>query len=133
MYEELKKYGEIKLTFNCFYDLRKDFIIVFFEAKRIINPIIPQGINKVNLQETYQPTDAANKNFIQYIVNLKAERSFAKDDNDSEAVQRIDAWFTNFENQLKNLFDSPDLQLVFDRQNYNFHIQIGNNEPFTLN
>jgi predicted ATP-binding protein involved in virulence len=126
-------FGNSYVGFNNVHVIRNKYLIVFFEAKRIINPIIPQGINKFNLQETYKPTEAANQNFIQYIVNLKAERSFAKDDNDSEAVQRIDAWFTNFENQLKNLFDAPDLQLVFDRHNYNFHIQIGNNEPFTLN
>ncbi len=127
------RFGNTILTFNSLYGLHKNYINVFFEAKRIIAPIIPQGINKVNLLEHYQSTDNANKDFIQYIVNLKAERSFAKDDNDLEAVERIDAWFTNFENQLKNLFDAEDLQLIFDRQNYNFHIQIGDNEPFAFN
>jgi predicted ATP-binding protein involved in virulence len=126
------KYGNIKLTFYKLESLHKDLINVFFEAKRVIAPLIPQGINKVNLLEHYQSTDNANKDFIQYIVNLKAERSFAKDDNDLEAVERIDVWFANFENQLKNLFDAPDLQLIFDRQNYNFHIQIGDHEPFTF-
>lgn len=74
-----------------------------------------------------------NQYFIQYIVNLKAERSFAKDDNDTEAVQRIDAWFERFGQQLQDLFDAPDLRLVFDRQHYNFNILIGDNEPFTFN
>lgn len=129
----LAKYGNIKVTFQDLSPLCKGFICVFFEAKRIANPRIPNGINMVDLQEAYQSTDRANENFVQYIVNLKAERSFAKDDNDFEAVQRIDNWFSNFENQLKELFDAPDLMLVFDRQNYNFNIQISDNEPFTLN
>lgn len=128
----LTQFGNTEITFNDEEGLHTQCLVVFFEAKRIVTPAIPQGINKVNLKEHYQTTDQASKDFIQYIVNLKAERSFAKDDNDTEAVQRIDAWFDNVEAQLKNLFDAPDLHLVFDRQNYNFLIQIGNNTPFTF-
>ncbi|POZ51875.1 AAA family ATPase [Methylovulum psychrotolerans] len=128
----LLRFGNTKINFNNEHGLHKQSLVVFFEAKRIVTPAIPQGINKVNLKERYQTTDQASKDFIQYIVNLKAERSFAKDDNDTETVQRIDAWFDNVEAQLKNLFDAPDLHLVFDRQNYNFLIQIGDNTPFAF-
>jgi predicted ATP-binding protein involved in virulence len=126
------RFGNTKIDFNDEYGLHKQCLIVFFEAKRIVTPTIPKGINKVNLKERYQTTDQASKDFIQYIVNLKAERSFAKDDNDTETVQRIDTWFDNVEAQLKNLFDAPDLHLVFDRQHYNFLIQIGDNTPFAF-
>lgn len=108
------------------------YILIFFESKRIATANIPAGINKIELKKSYNTTEKVNQDFIQYIVNLKAERSFAKDDNDNEAAKKIDAWFERFENQLKELFDAPDLQLVFDRKNYNFNIQIGDNEPFTL-
>jgi predicted ATP-binding protein involved in virulence len=123
-----KNQNEVKSYFDV-----GNFILTTFESKRLVAPTIPQGIHKVNLSKTHKPDDEKiNKNFIQYIVNLKAERSFAKDDNDNAAVEKIDAWFIKFETQLKELFDAPDLQLIFDRKNYNFHIQIGNNEPFTL-
>ena len=110
----------------------KNYILTFFEAKRINLPKIPSGINKVNFKYNYKSTEKINQDFIQYIVNLKAERSFAKDDNDNNVAKKIDDWFNRFENQLKELFDAQDLQLVFDRKNYNFNIQIGNNEPFTF-
>jgi predicted ATP-binding protein involved in virulence len=109
------------------------YLLTFFESKRIVSPNIPKGINKVDLKNNYPLNEKINQNFIQYIVNLKAERSFANDDNDSEAVVEIDTWFENFEDKLKDLFDAPDLQLIFDRKNYNFYIQISNNEPFSLN
>ncbi len=108
------------------------YILTFFESKRVAYAKDPTGINKVFLKKNYKTTDKVNEKFIQYIVNLKAERSFAKDDNDNEAAKKIDAWFERFENQLRELFDAPNLQLVFDRKNYNFNIQIGDNEPFTL-
>ncbi len=109
-----------------------NYLLTFFESKRIVATNIPTGISKVELKKNYNTKERINQSFIQYIVNLKAERSFAKDDNDNEVAKKIDIWFERFENQLKDLFDAPDLQLVFDRKNYNFHIQIGSNEPFSL-
>lgn len=116
-----------------FFDYYHDYLKISFNAKRTTNLKIPRGIEKIDFEGYVFKEMYLNTQFVQYIVNLKAERSFARDDNDNEAVKRIDAWFERFENQLKILFDAPDLSLVFDRQNYNFHIQIGNNEPFAFN
>jgi len=116
--------------------LKDNYLTVFFEAKRFNepnNPIHPKGKNKIEFKEQYQSTDKVNQYFIQYIVNLKAERSFARDENEHEAAKQIDEWFERFENQLKSIFDAPDLRLIFDRKNYNFHIKIGENEPFAFN
>lgn len=137
--ERLKKFidsfGNIYVTFKYNYINSFEsgnYLLTFFESKRVASAKIPAGINKVELKKIYGTKERTNQDFIQYIVNLKAERSFAKDDNDNEAAKKIDIWFERFENQLKELFDAPDLKLVFDRKNYNFHIQIGNNEPFSL-
>ncbi len=108
-------------------------LFVLFAAKRHSQMVIPKSITKITLPTAVDANEKINNQFMQYIVNLKAERSFAKDDNEQEAVQRIDAWFTNFEQQLQRLFDAPSLQLIFDRKNYNFLIQIDQQEPFALN
>ncbi len=104
------------------------FILIFFDAKRQANFSIPQGIQKVDLLNV----STLSQYFIQHIVNLKAERSFAKDDNDGQKVSEIDRWFDRFENCLKNLFDSEALTLLFDRKNYNFLISIPGQEPFSF-
>jgi len=109
------------------------YILLFFDAKRLTSSmIIPKGINTIEFKKNYIPVDKINQNFIQYIVNLKFDSLVAKVDNDIDSSTKIDKWFEDFENQLKILFDAPDLKLVFDRKNYNFYIQIGTNEPFTL-
>jgi predicted ATP-binding protein involved in virulence len=128
----ISSYGETKISFKHPHLITTNYLYVFFESKRINQPTLPNGITKVELKNV-SANSKLNTYFIQHIVNLKAERSFAKDDNDNEAVKRIDNWFERFENQLRILFDAPDLRLIFDRQNYNFHIQIGNNEPFAFN
>ena len=98
------------------------FIIVFFDAKRYSDLKVPSGINKIDLKQHYSNfQDKANQHFLQYIVNLKADRAFAKDEgNESHIVASIDKWFYHFQERLRDIFDSPTLELKFDRKNYNF-------------
>ncbi|MHB9294457.1 hypothetical protein PilKf_00171 [Pillotina sp. SPG140] len=109
------------------------FIVAYFDAKRLSNMTTPNGIKKVALQPKYSPGDTACKEFIQYIVNLKAERSFAKDDNDIKTSQAIDAWFDRFLQRLRKLFQSPELELEFDRKNFNFFLKENGKLPYTFN
>jgi len=129
-----KRYGNTSVTFSySLKEFRENNLVVMFKARRNTELNIPKGINQVTLKQNIQTNERINKDFIQYIVNLKAERSFARDDNDLKVVQRIDLWFENFENQLKLLFDNPCLKLIFDRKSYNFFIKINDNEPFSFN
>ncbi len=128
---DLGKY-QVSCYFNNFLSVGKNYLYVFFESKRINLPKLPNGITKVNLKNA-SIDSKINVHFIQFIVNLKVERSLARDENEHEAARQIDEWFERFENHLKNLFDAPDLRLEFDRKNYNFHIRIGDNEPFAFN
>jgi len=110
-----------------------DFIIAFFKAKRNnYESNLPTGIDKIDIKPVYDIEEKASNNFIQYIVNLKAERSFANDSKELEAVKKIDEWFENFEKELRILFDKEDLQLKFDRKDFNFYIIEPGREPYTL-
>ena len=110
-----------------------EFLLAFFDSKRHTNLSVPSGINKVTLKKNYGLNEKANIDFIQYIVNLKADRSFAKDDNENEIVKKIDEWFSQLENRLKSIFDDQNLKLKFDRKTYNFNIVSGTGEPFNFN
>ena len=109
------------------------FILSFFDSKRHTNLNIPQGINKITLKKKYNLSEKANVNFIQYIVNLKADRSFARDDNEIETVEKIDAWFNRLENRLKSIFSVDVLELRFDRKTYNFDIILNQGQAFNFN
>lgn len=110
-----------------------EFLLAFFDSKRHTSLTIPQGIKKVDLKKKYGLQEKASPSFIQYIVNLKADRSFARDDNEMKTVSEIDDWFNQFENRLKTLFDDDKLKLKFDRKAYNFDIQSGKGDPFSFN
>jgi predicted ATPase len=107
------------------------FIIKYFDAKRPSNDMIaPAGIQTI--RTVHSPSETACGVFLQYIVNLKAERSFAKDDNDIASSQKIDAWFDRFLQRLRKLFQSPELELEFDRKNYNFLLKEKEKSPYTF-
>ena len=109
------------------------FIISYYGARRQTEMNSPKGLNKINLKETYGLHDHPGKEFIQYIVNLRAERSFASEENDAETIAKIENWFELFENSLKEIFDDPSLRMEFDRRNFNFNIMQKGKEPFNFN
>lgn len=123
--------GSIKIDFNG----NLDFLLINF----LINSIksfslkIPTSIEKFISKKYYEIKEKANYNFLQYIVNLRADRSFARDENDESAVYQIDKWFERFEAALRDIFSDPTLTLTFDRANYNFTIHQQGHEPFDLN
>ncbi len=109
-----------------------EMIYAFFSAKRTTNSMDkPNGIEKIELSKIKD--EKLNKYFLKYIVALKAKRSFAKDDNDTQTVKKIDNWFNNFEKMLRQIFNDDSLELQFDRRNimsYNFLIKRSNRELF---
>lgn len=137
--KRIKAFGDVNIKFSnslsSIYEKAKvgNFIIAYFDAKRHTNLNVPIGINKIDLKKKYDIKERANVNFIQYIVNLKADRSFARDDNEMQTVESIDKWFNNFEERLRTIFDDPSLQLVFDRKKYNFDIKLDDKESFGFN
>jgi predicted ATP-binding protein involved in virulence len=110
-----------------------EFLLAHFEANRHTKLNVPQGIKKVELKQRYGLQVEANSNFIQYIVNLKADRSFARDEGEEDNAKKIDEWFDRLEKQLKSIFDEPSLKLKFDRKLYNFNISMDRCEPFDFN
>jgi predicted ATP-binding protein involved in virulence len=110
-----------------------NYFIAFFEAKRNSDFRVPKGIEKLKTQiHPFKNRNYYSTEFVQYLVNLHADRAFAITDGDQETVEKIDAWFTNFEEQLGFLFDNKELKLKFDREQYNFNIIEKGKNPYSL-
>ncbi len=110
-----------------------NFILAFFNSKRISEFSKSKGPQKIELQNFYKLEEKANKSFIQYIVNLRYDKLDAKDTNNSKEAKAIDEWFEKFTNALKNIFEDDTLTLEFDRPNYNYNIILRGREKFDLN
>jgi len=115
------------------------FILAYFGANRINTMQDPQGPNKFEPAAIYQIDTAGNNasnQFLQYLVNLKTQKSFAVSEskmNSQDIIQKIDTWFNNFEKLLQQIFSDDTLILDFDYVNYKFYIQAKDREKFTLN
>jgi predicted ATP-binding protein involved in virulence len=53
-------------------------------------------------------------------------------ENEDEEVRKINDWFNNLENSLKELFDQNDLKLKYKKKEFNYKIEYGNSS-FGLN
>jgi len=136
MYErEISSIANIDLDFNNLQFIETEYkngncIFTFFLAERTLALNSPSGIQKISFRPKYSSQEKANQIFIQYLVNLKAQRSFARDDGNMKIVSEIDNWFVTFENYLKEIFEDETLQLEFDSANFNFNIIQKNKEKF---
>jgi len=134
---EIDENNNIKLKFNSpkllpKYVTQENFVFLCLSAKRKSEFSQPDSIRKVDISSYFHNHEKANRIFIDYLVNLRAERSFAIEENNLQKAFVIDAWFSKFENALKDIFQEPKLSLEFVRDNfkYNFNIIIPNRDPF---
>ncbi len=127
---------EIKNIDNKFYQQiqneKIDFIYSFFEAKRGISKMRePRGIQRVIFPKN--KTIRLNGEFLQYILNLKADKSFARDDEEFITVKEIDSWFKKFQTILEKIFNDQFLKLKFNRRDYSFRIKTKDREASNFN
>ncbi|MEK3807210.1 AAA family ATPase [Bacillus sp. FSL H8-0547] len=108
------------------------FILAYYDSKRSSNMNIPSGIKKIELNTTYKFDENPGISFVQYLVNLRAQKSFARDEGHHDEVRKIDRWFRKFERGLRDVFEK-DIKLEFDYQNYNFNIIETGKEKYNLN
>lgn len=133
----IESFGLVDLTFNDLDNLialvqKKDFITAYLDADRSAPLQGTDSIQKTLLRSGQNINDQASTEFIKYLVSLKADRSFAKDDRDETVVADIDEWFAIFEKHLFELIDSPGVELAFDRKTYNFNLIEQGKAPYNL-
>lgn len=122
--------GEDK-NLSSIFDYGK-FILAYYGANRQIDLEIPKGAEKVELKERYFLEDNPSSIFLKYLVDLKTQQSFARNEKELEVVENIEAWFTRLENALKTILDDESINLKFDYKNYDFKILQEGREPYTL-
>jgi hypothetical protein len=114
--------------------LQKGHVIAaFYKTNNRALMITPEGPRKIDLRKQYAAIQSPASLFLQYLVNLQAEKAFVGDEGDTHAVKKIESWFTMLERTLQELFEDDSLTLRFDRKNFNFSIKTKHREPFDFN
>lgn len=134
--KELNKY-KVNLTFDNLSEImekinNKEFVIKMFETKRNSNMMKSQGVELVDLNSLKNTNVNSQEYFLKYMVHLKTQLAYATTDREQKEMERITGWFSRFENLLKDIFETENIKLIYDRQSYNFKIQ-ENEKEFDFN
>lgn len=109
-----------------------NFLIAYFDATRSSSMQISNGVEKIKLEKKYPIQATAGNLFIKYLVDIKTQSMFARQEGDLEDANKLDEWFAYIEQNLKFIFENKNLKLNFDYKNYNFLILEPNKEPYDL-
>ena len=125
-------------AYTSVYKLREkyqsgQFVLAFYSDDRKLTVSDYKHIEKVTLKPVYELQEHPSKELGKYLVDLKSTRSFARDKNDAERVQQIDAWFDRFSSVLRRIYQDDSLELNFDIDTFQFSICIPGREPFHFN
>ncbi|WP_298139244.1 AAA family ATPase [Flavobacterium sp.] len=129
----------LMLTTNLNYnDLKKQFesgnyIFAHFSAKRnfITNEV--NSPQKIELPEIFESNHSGNELFLQYLVNQQVQLLYAKADNDGKSVKEIEDWFLKIRAIFRDIFEDETLELIYDRDNYEFKFKAKNRIEFDIN
>ena len=111
-----------------------EFITAFFAAGRPSNDIASaHGVEEVRLPYSMRVTESPARDIMKYMVHLKTQQSYAKNENDMQNERYIGEWFDRFEEALRTLLDDDSIELKYDYRNYSLVIHQKNRNPSSLN
>lgn len=99
-----------------------EFLIAFYGVDRKTGISKVTGVENVVLDSHYPSDSNLSDVLLKYLVHLKTQQSYARNEGDASSVRMLDMWFGRFEQALKVLLDNESVQLKYDYKNYNFQI-----------
>jgi hypothetical protein len=97
----------------------------YFAAHRRFKSAPVSGPKRFAWPSASSPDQAFHPLFLQHLVNRRSEQAFAREGGDVQTADRVKHWFDDLEQCLRELLDSPELELRFDAKNFEFFLVIG--------
>ena len=109
------------------------FVMAYFPSTRQANIVSATGVEDVKFASNYELTADPAEQLAKYMVHLKTQQAYARQENDSSVEKNIQSWFNRFEKALRALFEDESLTMTYDYRNYNFLIHQNGRNPFGFN
>ncbi|MFR8170114.1 MAG: AAA family ATPase [Marvinbryantia sp.] len=135
-FEWVKKFKDgIEVTFNNAEALdalyaQGRFITAFFPANRKTQIIRARGVEDIRLSDAYDIYSQPGQFLHKYMVHLKTQQAYARNEGDMTNADRIQKWFDRFVKALRVLLDDDTLTLEYDYKEYDFKIHEDGRNPF---
>lgn len=111
---------------------KEDFIISFYGAGRFAKMNEPKNPTKPNLQVNGKASSSLTDQFLYFLSDLKIQEALARNERQYADADNIKAWFENFEEILKDIYNDQELYLEFIYKDYSFKIHT-NGKSFKFN
>lgn len=134
--EQIQQYtGGVRLLFNDSEHIESlyiqgDFITAYFPASRKTQIVRSQGVEDIKLSDAYAVNSAPGELLHKYMVHLKTQQAYARNEGDMVTVDRIQGWFDRFVGALRVLLDNDTIDLEYDYKEYDFKIHETGRNPF---
>lgn len=109
-----------------------NFITAYFAADRTSKIQRVHGAEDVKLETEYPIDSEPSKILLKYMVHLKTQQAYARNEDDLETEAKIASWFLRFRDALRVLLDDKSIELRYDYKNYNFLIEQKGRNPYGL-
>lgn len=110
-----------------------NYIFAHFSAKRNFITTEVKSPQKIDLPNVFQTDQHGNELFLQYLVNQQVQLLYAKADNDKTTINEIEDWFLKIRSIFRDIFEDETLELIYDRDNYEFKFIAKNRVEFDFN
>lgn len=109
-----------------------EFIIAFFPAGRKIQLLRANGVEDIRLRTAYLTKENPSEFLHKYMVHLKTQQAYARNEGNKADVDRIQKWFDRFVGALRILLEDDSVTLEYDYRTYDFKIHVTGRKPFGL-
>ena len=135
----LKKYSDgVQINLNQYEGLEMmyhngKFITAYFPSERKAQFMRPNGVENITLENTYGIDESAGDILVKYMVHLKTQQAYARNEGDQTTANQIQKWFDRFDSALQILLDEESIHIEYDYKKYDFKIRQNGREPFSFN
>ena len=109
-----------------------NFITAYFPDNRKTQFMKSQGVEDIKLDVSYRVSSEPGQLLLKYLIHLKTQQAYARNEGDIAVVDRIQQWFDRFTEALRILLDNDTIELQYDYKEYNFKIHQFGRNPFGL-
>lgn len=135
---QVRKYADgIRLSFNNSAHLESlyaqgEFITAYFPANRKTQIVKSKGVEDIRLKTSYEISSEPGQLLLKYMIHLKTQQAYARNEGDMAVVDRIQEWFNRFVGALRILLDNNTINLEYNYKEYDFEIHEAGRKPFRL-
>lgn len=120
-------YGKVELRSELWDSIidkyaKGEFIIAFYQADRKVKMSEPKNPTKPVINKKGNVRETATSQFLNFLSDLKIQEALARNEKQDEDADEINAWFRDFEELLRHIYQDDELRLEFNYRDYSFRI-----------